>query len=198
MIVAITGTMCAGKTTVAKYLEEQGYSVIYSDNIARELSRPGKIIFQKLLEHYGNRVLNEDGELDRKKLAQIAFKDQQSTEELDRLTHPFIVQEIFHSAKHMEEQARGGTIFVEVPLLIESGFDLLCQKVWFISAADDVKLARAIAAGMGESDAKRRLGVQRPETEYLSRADLVTENNGSLDELKEDLKKTLEAEFTRH
>jgi dephospho-CoA kinase len=177
--IGITGGIGAGKSEVTKHLRAKGFAVIDADEVQREATRPGEIAMLQLAEEIGDDIFLDNGELDRPMLADLMFSDP------DIL---FTVNLILHSdiRTRMEKQiaAEEGAVFLSVPLLFESGGRWNCDTVWLVTAAEDVRLARAMARdGADEKDIRARMAAQMPEEDKRALADVVIENNGTPEEL---------------
>ena len=138
-----------------------------------------------LAERFGREVLGPDGELDRRKLASIVFADPAALSDLEAIVHPE-VRRMF--ADGIQENLDGQRVVVLVnPLLIEMGTHRDCDIVVVVSASIDTQIARSVARGMDESDVRARIAAQLPLAERAQAADVLIDNEGTLDELEDEV-----------
>ncbi|MEA5059966.1 Dephospho-CoA kinase [bioreactor metagenome] len=182
-VIGLTGSMAAGKSTVSHRLAELGAHVIDADLVARQVVLPGTAGLRALVERFGPQILRPDGGLDRPALAALAFGDAKSLAELNAILHPSIRTEM--EARLREAKTTGETVAVlDVPLLLESGWQHLCDEVWLVTAPEEIRLARAVArSGISREAAQARMRAQMPEAQKRALADVILENEGSLAEL---------------
>lgn len=195
LVIGLTGQTGAGKSTVTESFTEKGFVVIDCDQLTRELqSRPE--ILSMLESAYGSQILLEDGSLNRKMLAAIAFSEPKQTEKLNKLMLPPICEEIKH--RIAQAQADGKKyILLDAPTLFESGLDKICDRRISVLASEDVRLQRILARDkIDEEAARRRMSAQHPDSYYTVRSDFVLRNNGTREELLRD-GRSLAAELTR-
>jgi dephospho-CoA kinase len=183
--VGLTGGIGSGKSAVSERLGGLGAIVIDADKAARAVVEPGTPGLAQIAETFGPGVLNEDGSLDRAKLAGIVFGDDAALGKLNAIVHP-LVHEHMRAAEEAAIQAGGdGAVLVhDVPLLVEggrgSGFDL----VLVVDAPSEVQLERlSTQRGMTEEQARARMAAQATREQRLSVADIVIDNSGTLADL---------------
>lgn len=181
-IVGITGPIGAGKSTVLRILRQLGADTIDADQIAREVMEPGGAAYEAVVAAFGPRILADDGRIDRGRLADIVFSDPQALRRLEGIVHPAV----FEAVKRRIEESHRPVIALEAIKLLEAGLSLtLCDEVWVVVADQAVQLQRLRARGVPEEEALRRLAAQMPREEYIRRADVVIDNSGSLDDLRQ-------------
>lgn len=182
-VVGLTGGIAAGKSTVALRLVEHGAELIDADLIAREVVLPGTPTWQRILEHFGEEVVTDDGFLDRDRLGQIVFEDPGKRRLLNELTHPPILREI---ADRLEALAdRGGMVVVDIALLVEMHTQLEFDAVVVVATPEERQEERLVEErGMGVEQARQRIAAQAPLEEKLAVATHVISNEGSLRELR--------------
>lgn len=182
---ALTGGIGTGKSAVARILRDMGVSVIDADEAVRAVQAPGAEGLRRLVEAFGPSILTERGELDRGRMAAVVFADPKARRRVEEIIHPLVRE--WMAARHVEALQRGADIIVhDIPLLYESrgpeGFD----AVLLVYAPEDVQLRRLVQLrGMREEDARARIAAQLPIEEKRRRAPYVIENTGSLDDLRE-------------
>ena len=178
MIVGLTGQTGAGKSTVSDYLRENGVVVIDADKIAREVVETGSAL------EFGCEYINMDGTLNRKKMARTVFNDKEKLKKLNNLMFPYIIDSIRRELKRLREQQEG-IIVLDAPTLFESGADRECDRVVSVTADVQSRKERIIRRDkLTEEEADERIQAQHDEEYYKSRSWQVLENNGSIDELK--------------
>ncbi|MDE7440294.1 MAG: dephospho-CoA kinase, partial [Clostridia bacterium] len=151
--IAVTGGICSGKSTVANFIKEQGYSVISCDEIYNELLTD--LNFVNLLDNEFGNIKNSDGTLNRSKLSEIVFNDSEKLQKLNLLTHPQIMREAF------ARMSGEGIFFCEVPLLFEGGFERLFDNVIVVLREKDNRLKALIERNrINENQAKLRINSQ--------------------------------------
>ncbi|MHB0976752.1 MAG: dephospho-CoA kinase [Candidatus Aquicultorales bacterium] len=185
-VIAVTGQIGAGKSSVSKLLATYGVRVFSADAIARRLLEPETEAYSEVVDFFGEGILNEDGTVDRKKLASIVFSDPAKLKILNEIIHPRVTDELRDSLEYIGRSGEGiDMVAIDVPMLYGSGVEGLVDKAVAVLADEKVRLERLERQGMEEEDARAREGVQTPEAELRRRADFVIENNGSLQELKD-------------
>ncbi|MFD6419700.1 dephospho-CoA kinase [Streptomyces sp. NPDC060194] len=183
--VGLTGGIGSGKSEVSRLFQERGAVLIDSDRIAREVVAPGTPGLARVVEvfgAFGDEVLAEDGSLDRPRLGSIVFSDPEKLAALNAVVHPLVRE---RSAEL--EAAAGGEVVVvhDVPLLTENGLAPLYDVVIVVDAAPGTQLDRLVGLrGMTEDEARARMAAQATREQRLAVADVVVDNNGSLDALR--------------
>ena len=171
----LTGPTGAGKSTVARLLEQNGIPLVDADAIARTVTEKGSPVLSALADTFGKDILFPDGSLDRRALAAVAFSSKENTEKLNAVTHPAILARI----RRALADATGDAVVLDAPLLFETGLDALCDHTVAIVADEAVRLARITARdGISEEAAKKRMAVQPDTAFYAARADILLYNNG--------------------
>jgi dephospho-CoA kinase len=182
LLVGLTGGIASGKSSVSAMLAERGAEIIDADLIARQVVMPGERAWQKILDHFGRDVLAEDGQVDRKKLADLVFADQAKLTVLNEITHPDIFARVAERLEHNRD--REVVVVLDAALLIETGLADRVDVVVVVDAGDEEEQVRRLTAkGFDERDARARIAAQLPAEARLARADLVIRNVGTLEEL---------------
>lgn len=143
-VIGLTGGIGAGKSTVSEYLRKQGYVIIDADAIAHQITEKGTETLKKLVQCFGENILFADGSLNRKKLAAIVFQDSAMKAQLERLTTDEVVRIIKNQVDALRKEEKYGIIFVDAPLLFETGADRLTDLVWLVTADLEVRVARVM------------------------------------------------------
>ena len=171
----LTGPTGAGKSTVARLLEQNGIPLVDADAIARTVTEKGSPVLSALADTFGKDILFPDGSLDRRALAAVAFSSKENTERLNAVSHPAILVRI----RRALADATGDAVVLDAPLLFETGLDALCDHTVAIVADEAVRLARITARdGISEEAAKKRMAVQPDTAFYAAHADILLYNNG--------------------
>lgn len=175
-IIGLTGLTGAGKSTVAQKLMAYGCYHIDADKVAREVINNNENVKNKLKKRFGNDVINADGTTNRPLLASRAFADEESTNALNEITHPAVIEEIKSIIKDMEEVGYRG-IIIDAIALFESGLDSLCDFNVTVIAPKEIRLERIMKRdNITEEKALERINAQKDESFFTSRADFVLWN----------------------
>ena len=187
MILGITGSSGAGKSTVCEILEEKyNMKIINADKIARELSKKGTRYIADIIEKFGKNIVDENGELKRKKLAEIIYSDPVKREELNSCTFKYIKEEIEKQIRQTEENK---DIAIDAPLLFESGLDKICDKVIGVVSKKELQLDRIVARDNVDYDhANMRLDAQQDDEFYRKNCDMIIENNYDIENIERQIK----------
>lgn len=181
-VIGITGGVGSGKSEVLKYLSRRhGAVVCQADIVARHLEKKGTICYRQIVEHFGSEILQENGRIDRGKLAQIVFGDKKQLEALNSIVHPSVKKRILRMIK--EEEKKGTELFVlEAALLLEDHYDEVCDETWYIYAEDSVRMKRLkLSRGYDEEKIKAMFKSQMSRDEFLSKCDRAVDNSSDFD-----------------
>ena len=199
-VVGLTGGIGTGKTRVAELLRELGAAVECSDLIVRELQEPGGEILAAIREEFGPEVLLPSGELDRAKLGERVFGDDEARTRLGNLIHPAVYRELY---RRMEEHRAAGVnvIVLDIPLLLEgkrsgrgSGAKLPFDVIAVVYASEETQLERVLARdGLTPDEARARVRSQVPIEEKREMADVVIDNSGAWESAEEQVRELYEA-----
>ena len=184
-IIGVTGTSGSGKSEVCKILvEKYNAELIDADQIAKKLSQKGTIYFNSIVESFGNEIIDQKGELNRKKLANIIYEDKKKREELNKLTFLYVVEDI----KKMINKTKKKIMIVDAPLLFESRLDQICDFVISIIADPEVKIERICKRdGITKQEAKKRLQAQAPNSFFIENSDYILWNNKEIEDVKKQI-----------
>jgi dephospho-CoA kinase len=182
-MVGLTGGIGAGKSAVAQRLAELGAVIIDADALAREVIEPGTDGLAEVVAEFGEGVLGPDGSVDRPALGRIVFDDPQARARLEHIIHPRVRA---RTAEIVAAADPDAVVVNDVPLLVEAGLYRAYEVVIVVEAAESIRVARLVAGrGMTESDARARIAAQATDDERRAVADVLIVNNGSSDELNE-------------
>jgi dephospho-CoA kinase len=183
LIIGLTGPTGAGKSTVCEKARELGFFHIDCDKTARECTSKNSPLLESLEQAFKGVI--ENGELNRKKLAEKAFSSSESTEKLNSITLPFILSRI---EEEIEEARKSGEkyILLDAPTLFESGADSLCEVVIGLLARKEDRLRRIILRdGISKEEAERRMSAGKTDDFYLERCKHIIYNNEGLSSLED-------------
>ena len=187
MIIGITGSSGAGKSTVCEILEAYyKVTIINADKVARKLSKRGTNYVIDIISKFGKSIVDENGELKRRKLAEIIYNDPKKREELNKCTFKYIKKEIERQIK----KAQTDTIIIDAPLLFESELNKICDKVIGVISNRELQIERIVARDdIDYEDAEKRLNAQQTNEFYIEKCDAIIENNNNLKSIKENVEK---------
>ncbi len=193
-IIGITGGVGCGKSKVLSWFQELPDTKVYeADQIAHLLQEPGSCCYKEIVAEFGVRILKEDGKIDRKILGSIVFSDAIKLERLNQIVHPKVKQYVQKCIR--EEESAGTRLFVlEAALLLEDGYEEICDEIWYIYAHEEIRRAR-LKASRGYSDEKitSMLQAQKSEKEFREACDRTIDNSGLWKETCSQLKNALES-----
>ena len=185
-IIGLTGGIACGKSTVSTELRALGAAIIDADALAHELSQPHQPLYNAYVQRFGREIVTADGTLDRAAIARRVFADPAARAEVDAIAHPLIrmaAEERLRAAR--DENKRAAVL--DVPLLFEAGWDALADETWVVALPREEQLARLLArdTSMDEGEARARIAAQMPLAEKCARADVIIDNSGTKEEIRE-------------
>jgi dephospho-CoA kinase len=184
LIFGLTGRIATGKTAVAAILKELGAAIINADEIAKELARPDSEVLTEVVREFGTAYVKSDGTLDRKKLGENVFSDAEALQRLNHIFHPPLKREISARIETTHRQSPTLPIVVEAAVLFEMEADSLVDKVIVTDCSRETQLKRLIERGLSPEEAEARVTSQKPAEEFLRRADMVINTEGSLEDTR--------------
>ena len=153
-VIGLTGPIASGKSTVAELLRQRGADVIDADRVYRSLLQPGSDLWHRVVARFGTAIVGSDGEIDRAALGGVVFADPGALADLERITHPAVVNEV----RNQIGQSAAPLIVVEAVKLAQSGLDSDVDTLWFIRADPETRLRRLMSrAGIDEASARSRI-----------------------------------------
>ena len=189
MKIAITGTIAAGKTTVAILFRRRGIPVFNADQYAKRSLYQGSVCYEKILEVFGDDVTSTSGDIDPKKLARIIFYDNRKREQLNAIVHPFVLEGM---QKFFTTNLQQPIICAEVPLLFETGWDQYFDRTVVVTCSEEIAIRRMMEErNYTLEEAKARLSMQVPAEKQIAMADKVIYNEGDLKQLDSQLNRWL-------
>jgi dephospho-CoA kinase len=188
LVVALTGGIGSGKSTVGQIFAQLGAIVIDSDQLSRDVIERGSIGFNEVVAKFGDEIL-KNGEIDRQILASLVFKDPIKRSELEQITHP-LIRKAF--AKVVSSASPDSIIINQIPLLVESNHDYKFDHIITISAPESIRTERLIKRGLTNEQIKQRLQAQATDQMRENIADSVIFNEKSEQELTDQVEKIWE------
>lgn len=180
--VGLTGGIASGKSTVARLFAERGAAIVDTDVIAREVVAPGEPGLAAVREAFGDEVLGPDGTLDRRKLRARVFANDAERRRLETLLHPLIRARTIDALDRLGRHGQTRYAIVVVPLLVETDFRALVDRVLVVDCPEDVQLARLTARdAIGEADARAMIRAQTDRATRLAAADDVLDTSKPLE-----------------
>jgi dephospho-CoA kinase len=183
MIIGLTGGIASGKSTVSCILRKQGAYIVDADKIAHKVLSRDNIGYDQVVEEFGEDILDENGHIDRKKLGNVVFPDTQKLERLEDITHPLIISIIRNKIKTYRDNYNH--IVLDAPLLYETGLDQITDQDWVVYVDYQIQLNRLMQRdGISREETKRKIESQLSLEKKKVKADLVINNNTSIDQLR--------------
>ena len=194
-IIGLTGSIACGKSVISRYLMERGYPVIDGDKLSRELTEPGSPVLAEIRETFGVRYINDNGNLNRRALGQLVFRDSSARNALDAIMAPYLL-ELTKQRISQYEKSGAAMCFLDMPLLFEKGYDRMCSSVWCVWLPLRIQMDRLIARdGFTEEEAMARIRSVMSSDEKASRADHVIDNSGTVQQTLNCVDRLLEGEL---
>ena len=193
-VYGITGGAGTGKSEVIKMLQQNfGGCVIMSDEVARELMQKGNISYQLIVEYFGRDILMDDGEIDRKKLADHVFNNKEALEKLNSMTHPYVKDEIRKLIAEAEASGECRFVALESAILLECGYEDICDEFWYVYTKPEIRRQR-MKETRNYSDEKvdSVMRNQQPDEVFFEQCSYVIKNNTTLSDVYAQLKEKLD------
>ncbi|OLO27848.1 dephospho-CoA kinase [Alkalihalophilus pseudofirmus] len=187
MIIGLTGGISSGKSTVSNLISTIGIPIIDADVIAREVVEPGESAYEQIVAHFGSRVLQEDGTIARKRLGEIIFNDENERTVLNSIVHPAIRKRMLETKDRLLADGYSVVVY-DIPLLFESDLRHMVDKILLVYVDEHVQLERLMERDQStKEEALSRINSQMPLKDKCQLSDEVINNNGSLEETKQQL-----------
>ncbi|MDC3412612.1 dephospho-CoA kinase [Aquibacillus sp. 3ASR75-11] len=180
VVIGLTGGIASGKSTIANMFKEKQIPVIDADVLSREVVEPGQKAYQKIVKAFGDDILYQDRTIDRKKLGNVIFSNEEAREKLNSIVHP-AVRERMLEKKNAFVKMGEKVIVLDIPLLFESNLPHYVDKTLVVSVDEEVQLTRLMERNqLSKQEALQRIHAQLPLKEKAKRADAVIHNNGTI------------------
>lgn len=186
LLVALTGGIATGKSVVADILEELGCYVHRADKIAHLLMEPERPAWKKIVAHFGEEIMNEDRTINRKKLGNIVYADEEERRFLNKILHPLVLEEKKEEIERLQKKGRYKIFISEAALTLETGFASFFDKLIVVNCQKEVQIKRIMERDqIGREEALKKIKAQMPSEEKLKYADYIIDTSGSLEKTVE-------------
>ena len=183
-VIGLTGGIGSGKSTVSQFLRELGAVVLDADKVGHEAYQPNTETWREVVAAFGEQILTPDGNIDRRKLGEIVFNNPESLAQLNRIVHPRMY-EMMKTRIEEYRQQRVDVVVLEAAVLLEAGWTPLVDEVWVTVASESTVVKRAVErTGLPEEQIQARIRSQLSAEERAKHANVLINNDSSLDELK--------------
>ena len=190
LVVGVTGGIACGKSEAGRVLESMGFAVCDADHMAHDLMKKGTPVFRRVVDFFGSDVLSDDGEISRLALGKEVFENPEKREALNGLVHPAVRARLKEWIAQARRNNRNAAVLV--PLLFESGMESLgWDAIICVSSSEQRVLERLEKRGLTHGEARFRIGSQMPLEEKEKRSNQVIQNMGSLKELEQSVRETV-------
>ena len=190
-IIGITGGIASGKSTVTEFLRQQGYQVIDADYVVHELQEPGGRLYQALLSTFGPAILQEDGRLDRPKLGAMIFGNPELLAQSSQIQNQIIREDLAGRRDLLAETE--DIFFMDLPLLFELQYEDWFDQIWLGDVTEETQLMRLMTRNaLRQEEAEKRIAAQLSLQEKRKRADVLIDNDASLEETRQQLRDALQ------
>ena len=187
-VIGVTGGVGAGKSEILNFIADNwNATVVEADEVGYLVMKPGKSCFAPIVELFGPGILQEDGTLDRTKIAEMVFEDKELLDKLNAIVHP-AVKKYIRKAIEREKENETDLFIVEAALLIEDKYDEICDELWYIYADEETRTERLMKnRGYSEEKVKSIFANQLSEDEFSDHCDFEIDNSGDFEDTKEQI-----------
>ena len=201
-VIVITGSIGTGKSTAVNILKKMGFKVLDSDKIVHEGYNKGSRLYSKIVDFFGNEILNEDGTVNRKKLGKIVFNDEDKLNAINDLVHVYVIKELMKGV----DECSDDVIFLDIPLILEGkdkeiSYGLKFDEIWLVYVSEKTQRKRlekrALMENKNPQEVLNIISKQLPIEQKKSRADEVIDNEGTVEELEQNIMKLLKIKDIR-
>ena len=190
LVIGLTGGIGTGKSLVSRILEEMGAAVVDADRVGHEVYTPHTVVWQEVVEAFGEDIIGPEGEIDRKRLGSIVFGDPGEMAKLNGIMHPRMAEMIHQRVQELDRQGIQ-VVVVEAAVLVDAGWDKLpwIDQVWVTNSPEQLVVARlGLRNNLAEEEVLKRVRSQLSFEERSRSADVVVENSGSTEELEQQVR----------
>ena len=199
LVIGITGSVGTGKSTVTKIFGELGARVLDADLIAHEAMRTGSVAWRRIVQEFGEEILQPDRSIDRQQLGQLVFADAAARQRLEAIVHPQVIKAMRRTLHAWKKNGRDLVVVLDVPLLLEANLASMVDVVVVVRADAAVQRQRlAEQRGWSAAEIERRIGAQWPLSSKEERADEVVENSGTLSETRRQVRQLWKKQSAAH
>jgi dephospho-CoA kinase len=194
--VGLTGGIGSGKSTASKFFESFGSFVINADEEAKNLLSSSDTVQHELISEFGTDIIDVSGQINKTKLARVAFQDEEHQQRLNSVIHPYIYNTIDDQFNQILNEGKFDIFVVDGALIFESGYDVHMDYIIVVTALLKNRMERALAREtLSREEILKRIDLQWPEEEKVNLADFVIHNDGSENELKKNVKNLIKKLF---
>lgn len=188
VIVGLTGGIAMGKTTISQFLKSKAIPVVDADQIAHEILTVDEVKV-KLMDTFGESILDKNQNIDRRKLGPIVFNDQRQLEKLNIIVQPYIRTEI---VRQLDTFSASKVVVLDAPVLFEQGYEKMVDYLMVIKTSAQIQVERLMQRdSLNEIDAQKRIQAQMPIEEKVKKADIVIDTSGTIEETQSQVVKWL-------
>ncbi|ARW20053.1 dephospho-CoA kinase [Pediococcus pentosaceus] len=188
VIVGLTGGIAMGKTTISQFLKSKAIPVVDADQIAHEILTVDEVKV-KLMDTFGESILDKNQNIDRRKLGPIVFNDQRQLEKLNIIVQPYIRTEI---VRQLDNFSASKVVVLDAPVLFEQGYEKMVDYLMVIKTSAQIQVERLMQRdSLNEIDAQKRIQAQMPIEEKVKKADIVIDTSGTIEETRSQVVKWL-------
>ncbi|MBF7102529.1 dephospho-CoA kinase [Pediococcus pentosaceus] len=188
VIVGLTGGIAMGKTTISQFLKSKAIPVVDADQIAHEILTVDEVKV-KLMDTFGESILDKNQNIDRRKLGPIVFNDQRQLEKLNIIVQPYIRTEI---VRQLDTFSASKVVVLDAPVLFEQGYEKMADYLMVIKTSAQIQVERLMQRdSLNEIDAQKRIQAQMPIEEKVKKADIVIDTSGTIEETRSQVVKWL-------
>ncbi|TGB04089.1 dephospho-CoA kinase [Halobacillus salinus] len=182
LVIGLTGGIATGKSTVSNMFQEFDIPVIDADQLSRDVVEPGQKAYEEIVRTFGERVLHDNGEIDRKALGSIIFKEEEKRKQLNAIVHPEVRKEMVDQRDRFKQENRKAVV-LDIPLLFESELMDYVDRILVVYVDEKTQLERLMERDQSaEKEAMQRIQSQIPISSKRERADEVIDNTGTIND----------------
>jgi len=186
LVSALTGGIATGKSVVAHVLKDLGCYIHEADKEAHKLIAPNTPGWKKIVSRYGHKILDEDNNIDRRRLGKLVFSNKGELHFLNKLIHPQVLENLFKTIKKIQQKEKYKLFISEAAIVIESGFAKYFEKIIVVHCESEIQIRRLIKRNkITKQEALERINSQMPAQEQLKYADYIIDTSGTLQETLE-------------
>lgn len=186
ILAGLTGGIASGKTTVSRILKQAGANIVDADAIAHTVVRKGLPAWEKIVAHFGKKILLPNGEINRPCLADIVFNSPDQKEILNRIVHPFVFEETDRQIREIRRENPLSVIIQDIPLLIESGMHRNLSEIILVYTPEHLQLQRLMSRnGFSENEAMLRIRSQMPIEDKKRFATMIVDNSRDMEDTRQ-------------
>lgn len=190
LVVGLTGSIGSGKSTAGRFFADEGARVVEIDALARELMENSEKIREKIIADFGEDSYLNDGKLNSRKIAGLVFQNPETLERLNRIVHPEVIQAVREAIRNLIKEDYHGIFMIDAPLIFETKLNRLMDVTIVVAASEEACVERVMKrSGLTADEVRARLKNQWPLEKKIELADIVIRNDGTLEQLKEQVQK---------